>query len=349
MKATTLLRLLGSSTTNPTPIKYIGKTAYVVYDVVVNDLTDPLNLATMDDCQFSALAAMDETTKPEMAKPGSGGGWSPPVTVGMSWNHYIQVDFLKKTRVTRITFEEVAGKFSVKKFRLQYSQSGVFFSDECEVEVPANGEVDLPSDCRFNARYFRLVVLAVSDGLGGAVVSQETKPLGVRFTDWYGTADLGGTPASCPATTKPTRLSNDVTQWRHVAYDSTNDVFYFCDMMERPDRKGFEIGCYSSSDGVSWIVLPSYIGRLLGQHPDRGMCAMDKRDSALVCSKDGKEWSLMPDADHTDIKSQAMPPTVVPGVPSADLAPITFGDWSVDFSGVMKSGSVRARWANCCG
>lgn len=59
------------------------------------------------------------------------------------------------------------------------------------------------------------------------------------------------------------------------------------------------------------------------------MCVADKKDSALVCSKDGTTWNIMPDADHATILSSATPPTAVPGLPSGQLTAVTLdGGWT---------------------
>ncbi|XP_050714209.1 uncharacterized protein LOC126997255 [Eriocheir sinensis] len=347
IKATTLMRLLGSTNTDTT-IKYFGHTSFVVYEVNAPDVYDPLGLATLQVCQLSASAAMDANTKPEMALPGSGGGWSPPVTVGAAWRHYLTIDFLRKTRVTRITFQEVTGKLSIKTFRLQISQSGISFSGECEVEVPTTGVVNLQRECLFEARFFRIVVLTASTGLGGTETTPESTALGVSFLEWYGGYQIEAI-APC-TTTLQTRMSDNASQWRSVAYDPTNAIVYFCDVRQRREVKGLEMACFSSTDGTTWAALPSYVGRLVGYDATNGMmCVADKKDSALVCSKDGTTWNIIPDADHATILSSATPPTAVPGLPSGQLTAVTLdGGWTADYTGVAKDGTYHAKWADCC-
>lgn len=59
------------------------------------------------------------------------------------------------------------------------------------------------------------------------------------------------------------------------------------------------------------------------------MCAADTKESALVCSKDGKAWNIMPDADHATILSSATPPQAVAGLPSGQLTTVTLdGGWT---------------------
>ncbi|MPD00113.1 hypothetical protein E2C01_095564 [Portunus trituberculatus] len=96
-------------------------------------------------------------------------------------------------------------------------------------------------------------------------------------------------------------------------------------------------------------VLPSYVTRLVGFYESYGgMCAASKSDAAVVCSKDGKKWNIMPNVDHADILANAVPPTAVPGLPESELQVTNFETWSVDFTGVSKDGNLRAKWTNCC-
>lgn len=50
-----------------------------------------------------------------------------------------------------------------------------------QVEVPTTGVVNLPRECLFEARFFRIVVLTASTGLGGTEATPESTALGVRW------------------------------------------------------------------------------------------------------------------------------------------------------------------------
>ena len=60
-------------------------------------------------------------------------GWKPAVRTGPGWEHHITVDFLKKTRVTKLTFTPLAASKSVTAFQIQYSNDGIVFTKPCGV------------------------------------------------------------------------------------------------------------------------------------------------------------------------------------------------------------------------
>lgn len=72
----------------------------------------------------------------------------------------------------------------------------------------------------------------------------------VSFLEWYG-AYQSEDIASCIPTLQ-TRVSNNASQWRSIAYDSTNAVIYFCDPKMRREVKGLDMACFSSADGTTW-------------------------------------------------------------------------------------------------
>ncbi|XP_069952979.1 uncharacterized protein [Cherax quadricarinatus] len=345
VNATTIMRLVCSTSLNAA-LKYCGNTSYVGYQMNGEDCTNPLGMATMSACQLTASSAIDSTTGPLMAVPGSGSGWSPPVRAGATWSDYYTIDFLKDTRVTRIVLEAVTGTLSISSFKMQYSQNGYIFVDTCEgivINVPTSGIVDLPSECRFQARYGRLVILSVSSGLGTAAVPTGTTPVGVRFTDWYG-CYLQNTTNTCTGQLS-TILSTDVTKWRHAAYDSVNKFLYFCDV----SLDGTHLLCFCTPDGVTWNAMPSYIGGLVGFDTTTSMMyAMDTKWVAMVGSIDCVNWSIVSAADQAKINASATPPTSIPGKPAATLGSVIIGPWTADFTGLQLGGQYMAKWANCC-
>ena len=72
----------------------------------------------------------------------------------------------------------------------------------------------------------------------------------IRFAEWYGTYKEGDS-AAC-ATNFKTLLSNKPEQWRNVAYDTANKVFYVCDITVKREVKGPKMVCLSSPDGDTW-------------------------------------------------------------------------------------------------
>ncbi|XP_042229759.1 uncharacterized protein LOC121871477 [Homarus americanus] len=350
VNATTLMRLV-CSTNLDTTLKYCANTSYLRFEIDGSDCTDPLGLGTFTSCQITASSAIDVANGPDLVKPGSGAGWCPPVRPGSTWQHYLTLDFLKLTRVTKITFEEVAGMLSVKEFRLQYSHNGQLFTDACQsiIPVPTSGEVILPSECRIEARFGRIFILSVSNGLGTAAIEPGVTPIGVRFLDWYG-CFLETTPDVC-STALTTLYSDNYKEWRHMAYDEANAIFYFCDVSLKDNNKGDNKAkvCFTTTDGSSWIALPKYIGSLVGYDATtKAMYAYDRKRTAMVKSIDGINWSIVADADHATITAAVVPPTPIPGKPSATLGVLTAGPWTADFDGLSLAGANKAKWANCC-
>ncbi|KAK7083888.1 hypothetical protein SK128_011129 [Halocaridina rubra] len=263
--------------------------------------------------------------------------WSPAVRTGSSWEHYISIDFLKKTRVTRIQLETVAATRKVTKFKLQYSHSGQSFSNACPLEltVPANDIVDLPSDCRFEARYARMLITEASGAEGSA-------PIGVRF-EWFG-CPIETVDATCNPLLS-TVMTDTASGWRHVAFDSANGIFYFCDFV--PKKRN--VGCYSTTDGIVWNAMPSYIGRLVGfDAATAKMYAMDKKERAMVSSIDGVNWAIVDSVTAASVPATATAPSPIPGMVEAQLSPITVGPWTADYTGISIGGTYKAKWSSCC-
>ena len=159
--AAILVRLVCSDYHAQNTIKYCGTSSVLPFKLMGTECFDDLGMASMTDCQFSASTTISADTKPDLAKTGSGGGWSPVARGGPGWAHHITIDFLKKTRVTKIDFESVGGDFKdVTEFKVEYSFNGISFMAPCNTVIPVvSGEAELPSDCRFEARYGRLIIV----------------------------------------------------------------------------------------------------------------------------------------------------------------------------------------------
>ncbi|XP_064089991.1 uncharacterized protein LOC135203997 [Macrobrachium nipponense] len=337
---TTVIMRLVCVTKNDATVRYCSNTSHVMFQINGPDCFDPLGLATMQDCQLSASTAIDANTAPAKAKKGSGGGWSPAVRTGTGWVHYITVDFLKKTRVTKIQFEPVTATRKVTQFKMQYSHSGKYFSDACpDIITVVSNVAQLPLQCRFEARFGRILIVA-ADGTEGQA------PIGVRF-EWYG-CPIEQVNSTCDTSTT-TPMTDTTKGWRHVAHDSVNNIIYFCDFIPKKQR----VQCYSSKDGAVWNALPSYIGRLVGFDAATGkMYARDRKERAMVSSNDGINWGIIDSAAagplETTIAASTGKALPVPGKVAAMLSPVVFGAWSADYTGISLSGAYKAKWATCC-
>lgn len=341
VNATTLLRLV-CNTNNIATLRYCGNTSYVMYQINASDCEDSLNVDAMQDCQFSASTAIDASVAPAQAKPVNGAGWKPAVRTGDDWIHHITIDFLKKTRVTKIELKPVSSSRLVTKVKIQYSHSGQSFLDACPNELIFSGTIlSLPKECRFEARYARMLILEAS---GDA----EASPIGVRF-DWFG-CPIETVDDTCNAAMKTT-LTDTTIDWRHVAYDSVNGIYYFCDFMPKKKR----VSCYSSTDastGSVWQALPSYVGRLIGFDGAK-MYAKDRKDQAMISSVDGINWSIVDSSTSAAVETAIAgtadgPATPIPGDVETSIDVVELGPWTADYFGVSFNGAYKSKWASCC-
>ncbi|KAK3861203.1 hypothetical protein Pcinc_032801, partial [Petrolisthes cinctipes] len=330
VNATTLLRVVCTTNVEPA-FKYCSSTAYVVYKVDGGDCLDPLQLDTLEDCRFTASSAIDGVAAPPSVKSSA-------------------TDLGRSSRVVQLSFTEVAGTLSVRTFKIQFSHNGMLFKDACEtsIEVDSTGVVLLPGECRFQARFVRLVILSASDGLGQATETDlSSKKIGVRFSDWDGCAINSGAVLDACVTFLTTPLSTDVKSYRHAAFDTSNSFVYFCDISGKKDGA---MVCFCSSDGLTWNALPSYVRYLVGYDAATGrMYAMDRKDRAMIASSDCVNWSIVADSLKAGLLASATPPVNIPGKPSGELTPVAVGGgWTADFNGMSLGGTVHAKWADCC-
>ncbi|RXG52291.1 hypothetical protein Avbf_15883 [Armadillidium vulgare] len=141
---------------------------------------------------------------------------------------------------------------------------------------------------------------------------------------WFGCKIVNATDTTC--TYPPTALTTNTSVWRHAAHDPGHDIIYFCDY----SPKKSDMVCYSSTDGETWNVLPSYIGSLKGYDAATNkMYAWDKKQRALVSSEDGVNWALVDDSVKESL-STTVDDTVksLPGYPKADFTSVSIGPWT---------------------
>ncbi|KAK4292718.1 hypothetical protein Pmani_034530, partial [Petrolisthes manimaculis] len=346
VNATTLLRIVCTTNVEPA-FKYCSSTSYVVYNVDGGDCLDNLQLDTLDDCRFTASSAIDSTAAPHEVKST---GWMPAVRSSSTIKHYLTVDLGSSARVVQLSFTAVAGTLSVKTFKIQFSHNGLIFKDACAniIDVDGTGVVSLPGECRFQARFVRLVIVSASDGLGAAAVTDlSSQKIGVKFSNWKGCVINSNPVLEACVTFLTTPLSNDVKSYRHAAFDTSNNFVYFCDISGKKDGA---MVCFCSSDGLTWNALPSYVKYLVGYDAATGrMYAMDRKDRAMIASSDCVNWSIVADSLKAGLVASATPPVNIPGKPSGELTPVAIGGgWTADFNGMSLGGTVHAKWADCC-
>lgn len=328
INAAALVRLVCTTFTEQTAVKYCGTTTILPFQIDGSECYEPLGLNTMDPCQFSASTAIKAASGPEFSGL-TGSGWSPAVRTGPGWDHHITIDFLKKTRVTKITFASASGGKVPVEVKVQYSHNGITFTSPCSDVLPVVGNaVELPSPCKFEARYGRLIIVDTNPDDTAFVVNFE----------WHGCAidTLDDTCNSQPTT------FTDSPGWRQIALDDTNGVFYFCDYSPKKKKNV----CFSTTDGATWNALPAYIGSIVGfDAATQLFYARDAKGVATVSSSDGINWMVV---DQTVADALTVTALDVSGEPRSTFASQTLGDYSAEFDGIEMAGALVAKWESCC-
>ncbi|KAF2361961.1 Coagulation factor 5/8 C-terminal domain [Trinorchestia longiramus] len=326
--AAALVRLVCTTFSDSNP-KYCGSTVVLPFQIDGTECFEPLGLGTMDVCQFSASTAITKDTGPDKAKPNSGGVWSPAVRSGPGWEHHITIDFLKKTRVTKIEFTstDVNNHKAVTEFKVSYSFNGASFISPCDTVITVTNNVaELPSECRFQARYGRLTIVDST--------TVYDKAFGVNFVEWYG-CPIETIDDTCAALET---VFTDGVGWRQISYDTANKILYFCDY----NPKKMRTVCFSTADGSTWNALPSYIGSLVGESGGL-FYAKDSLGSATVSSTDGINWIVTDSATAAGLTTSAQS---VPGEPNG--LSVGEGGYKADFTGILFGDNYIVKWESCC-
>ncbi|XP_018021518.2 uncharacterized protein LOC108677755 [Hyalella azteca] len=323
LDAAALVRIVCTTFADAVP-KYCGTTAVLPFQIDGTECSDDLGMDSFLDCQFSASTAISADTGPAYAKIAAT-GWSPVVRSGFGWGHHITIDFLQKTRVTRITFSSSSVK--ITQFKIQYSNNGDNFISPCDTVISVTtDDTLLPPACRFEARFGRLIIVDSTPSDEAFVV---------KFK-WYGCA-LETVADICSSL--PTTYS-DSPGWRQISHDTVNQVFYYCDYSPQ-DKQSL---CFSSTDaGATWNELPPFINVLIGEQ-DGIFYASDAQGISTVSSTDGVSWFV---TDATFAAGLNIIAKSVPGNANPFTA-VTDGEMTADFTGIMSGGAYVIKWERCC-
>lgn len=105
-------------------IRFIGKST---------ECEDELGMSNGEirDAQISASSAVSVDFAPSFARLNSERYWAPAMLDAMqNQQHYLQIDFRRRTRVVRFTFKSIKGLKRVARFHLCSSNTGIDF--ECD-------------------------------------------------------------------------------------------------------------------------------------------------------------------------------------------------------------------------
>ncbi|OQR79669.1 hypothetical protein BIW11_05567 [Tropilaelaps mercedesae] len=300
---------------------------------------------TIKDCQITASSAVDFEHAPFKVRKGSLKAWSPGIREGMA-EPYLDIAFLRVTRVSQLEVIYVPGTRRVHRYRLQASNDGRNWWNHLQARtlVYQNGvAIDrLPEAVQ--ARHLRIIIIDAAD----EHVKDELS-IGLQI-ELYG-CYIGSysEEENCPK--DDTFYTNfETSKTRHVTVDTNTDTVYFCDFTDASGKI-----CMSSSDGgVSWKLQPRFVGRLLGFDQTRGLVfARDSemKNGSLLATKDGLTWMSVNEAEA---KLNSLAESVI--IPAwsrrtlLEKEELNFGKWKAAFDGIFfsQAESPAVRWSACC-
>src|SRR5689334_4899721 len=80
------------------------------------------------DCQISASSAVSHNYAPHLARYNSANYWAPSLRFWRQ-KHYLQVDFLRKTRVTKVLVQSLRGTRKVIAYSLMSSDNNKIWTN----------------------------------------------------------------------------------------------------------------------------------------------------------------------------------------------------------------------------
>ncbi|XP_022653160.1 uncharacterized protein LOC111246962 [Varroa destructor] len=182
---------------------------------------------TIKDCQITASSAVDFEHAPFRVRKGSPQVWSPGIREGMA-QPYLDIAFLRVTRVSQLEMIYVPGTRRVHRYRLQASNDGRNWWNHLQTRtlVYQNGvAIDrLPNAVQ--ARHLRIIVVDAADE---HVKDELNVGLQIELYGCY----IGpySKDEGCPEdTTLYTNL--ETLKTRHMTVDTNTDTAYFCDFTD---------------------------------------------------------------------------------------------------------------------
>ncbi|XP_077538443.1 uncharacterized protein LOC144151313 isoform X2 [Haemaphysalis longicornis] len=328
-----------------------GNTSHAIFTVNSNECVFELGMQSgeIENCQITASSAADSSHAPWDARKGGSSVWSPAVKASLQ-HDYLQVNFMRVTRVSQVEVLYVPGSRRVSKYRLMYSDNGHDWYKHGPVRTldHKNGVALDRLEKTIQARQIRFVIEEASDPqmedellvgmqleLYGCYIEELDKEKGVACEEdqtWYSHVK-----------TKKTR---------HFAVDTTNNIVYFCDF----HGKTGQMSCFSSNDGgKTWSILEPFVNYLLGFDPESGrMLACDSSGESFLASSDGMHWALMPGrAANTSLsRNNFVPSLIVPAMTRSDILSkdLIIGDWKATYDGLVykEAETPAAVWKGCC-
>ena len=289
----------------------------------------------VSNCGVSANTAMDEDHLPQNVLNAADTAWSPAIRLGAGWNDYLQFDFRKNTRITKVKIILKSESRKPTMIAIQVSNSGVTWRTVTTQEFKSNGEfIIYPAQ---ETRYAKVIFKKYEEDETSQI------PAGIRQVTWLGcfvpkyaiSLECGGED--------DTIISTDVSRYRHVAYDVFNEILYFCDVKLGSNK----LACYGNIAGTrKFMELSPSVSSIVGYSAARGRMFFFDVNGNLISTNDGVSLTNnigMKPEDITDLEVAS----VIPGF-GADMDTITVEDYTVDFFGIMYKGDKIVSWGPCC-
>ncbi|GBN98314.1 hypothetical protein AVEN_22936-1, partial [Araneus ventricosus] len=151
--------------------------------------------------------------------------WSPALRIG-PYKPYLQIDFLRTTRVSKLEFMRVDGTRCVTKYRLQYSHTGsdwLYANEITELTYKKNRAFDI-LEKPVQTRFVRVVLEEVDKE------NEDTQYIVLKM-EMYGCYLAEKSSSVTCAKNDPTWYSDDKNKYgRHFSIDLQRDIIYFCDL-----------------------------------------------------------------------------------------------------------------------
>ena len=206
---------------------------------------------TTPSCAFSASSALDKDTLPENIGTDDSKVWSPAVRSATSgefiiFNHEETLDL----NAISLKFTDTADYSLPTKITVQSSMAGYTWKTVAELN-----SITLSNYIKFAAqekgKKWKITCIATD------------KLFGVKYISLQG-CPLKSSSGTCPSKIPETLISSQSGSYRHLAFDSTNLILYFCDVDPTQGR----LFCYSIKSGeIVFKRLPSYVAGIAGYSP----------------------------------------------------------------------------------
>ena len=288
----------------------------------------------VSECGVSANTALDSDHQPKNVLNAADTAWSPAIRLGSGWNDHLRFDFRTNTRITLVKIVLKTKSKKPSKISIQVSNSDVSWLTVVTKDFPANGEV-LISPAQ-ETRYARIVIDEYEEDKSNELAAA------FRQVTWIG-CFVPKVSSNFPCKEDTTKISTELSQYRHVAYDAFNELFYFCDV--NPKIEGLK--CYGNIAGTNkFIELASSVAYIAGYSAMRGKMFFIDSNGNLVSSTDGKSMTSHLGLKIKDI-TDLSPSTVIPGK-GQNMPSVIIEDYVVDFHGIEFKGKQILSWSPCC-